>query len=173
VKTATSAGRLPALLARLDAWLKKHRPRFAKTLLPGATPDQLAALERELGRALPDELRVWLAWHNGQSGDVPAAFVQSWHLLGTQQIAQLKKELDGQPPANWNPAYIPFLDDDNDNYVCVDTGGSGFPVRECWRGKKEATVVADSLTAWVERFVADVEKGEYVEDPERGEFYKR
>jgi len=172
VKTATSPGRLPALLARLDAWFKTHRRRFAKTLLPGATPDQLAALERELAHALPDELRTWLAWHNGQGSDAPAAFLQSWHLVGTEQMARLKKELDADPQAKWDRAWIPFLDDDNDNYVCVDTGQPNVPVRECWRGK-QAAVVADSLTAWVERFVTDVEKGEYVEDPERGEFYKK
>jgi cell wall assembly regulator SMI1 len=164
---------LPALLARLDAWFKKHRRRFAKTLLPGATPHQLAALERELGRALPDELRAWLAWHNGQSNDVPAAFLQSWHLVDAEQMAQLKKELDADPQAKWDAGWIPFLDDDNDNYLCVDSRQPGCPVRECWRGKQERPVVAESLTEWVERFVADVEKGEYVEDPERGEFYKK
>jgi cell wall assembly regulator SMI1 len=155
--------RLPALLARLDAWLSEHRPRFAKMLLPGATPDN----------TLPEELRVWLAWHNGQSTDVPGAFVQSWHLLGTRRIAQLKKELDAEQSANWNSAWVPFLDDDNDNYVCLDTRQAGFPVRECWRGKQEHAVVADSLTAWVQQFMADLEKGAYVEDPERGEFYKK
>jgi cell wall assembly regulator SMI1 len=164
---------LPALLARLDAWFKKHRRRFAKTLLPGATPDQLAALESALGHPLPGELRAWLAWHNGQSADVQVAFVQSWHLLGTGQIAPLKKELESEPSAHWDTAWIPFLDDDNDNYVCVDSRQPGCPVRECWRGKQERPVVAAWLTAWVERFVADVAKGQYVEDPERGEFYKK
>ena len=30
-----------------------------------------------------------------------------------------------------------------------------------------------TLTYSLEQFVADLEKGEYVEDPERGEFYKK
>jgi cell wall assembly regulator SMI1 len=173
VKTTTSAQRLAALLARLDVWLKQHRPRFAKCLLPGATPDRLAALQGDLADALPEELRIWLAWHNGQKTDVPVAFVQSWHLLGTQQIAHLKKELDAEKSANWNSAWIPFLDDDNDNYVYLDTRQPGFPVRESWHGKQEHPVVGESLTAWVEQFLADLEKGHYAEDPERGEFYKK
>ncbi len=163
-------GRLPALLARLDHWLSRHRARFAKGLLPGAAPDQLAALQSELGRPLPDELRALLSWHNGQSPDVAGAFVQSFHLLSAQQIIQVKKELDATPPSGWDKAWIPFLDDDNDNYVCVDASASGAPVRECWHGKKDHPVVADSLTAWVEQFVTALEKGEYTEDPERGDF---
>jgi cell wall assembly regulator SMI1 len=164
---------LPALLARLDAYLAKHRARFAKGLLPGAAPDQLTALEGDLGIALPDELRVWLSWHNGQSEDVLGAFIQSFHLMSTQQIAQVKKELDPEKSSNWNRGWIPFLDDDNDNYVCLDTGQPGFPVREFWRGQEQHAVVAESLAAWVKQFVTALEKGEYAEDPERGDFNKK
>ncbi len=170
---AKGAGRLPALLGKLDAWLHQHRARFAKGLLPGATPDQLAALESALGQPLPDELRSWLAWHNGQSPDVAGAFVQSFHLLSAEQIANVKKELDARPSPDWDSGWIPFLDDDNDNYVCLDTRQPGIPVRECWRGKGQHAVVAESLTAWGEQFLAALEKGAYVEDPERGDFYPK
>src|SRR5437763_17109101 len=49
---------LPALLSRLDHWLAKHRSRFHKGLLPGATPEQLDALKAQLPCPLPDELRA-------------------------------------------------------------------------------------------------------------------
>jgi cell wall assembly regulator SMI1 len=168
-----TVGPLPALLARVDAWFSAHRPRFAKALLPGATAEQLAALEIDLGFPVPEELHGFLAWHNGQNAEVVGAFLQSWHLLGTRRIDQLKKELDEEPSAGWNSAWIPFLDDGNGNYACVDSRQAGFPVRESWRGKQEHAVVAASLTAWVEQFVTDLEKGDYAEDPERGEFYKK
>ncbi len=164
---------LPALLARLDVYLAKHRKRFAKGLLPGAPPDQLALLQSDLGTPVPDELRVWLSWHNGQSEDVAGAFVQSFHLMSTQQIVQVKKELDAEKSSAWDRAWIPFLDDDNDDYVCVEARSPGCPVREYWRGKEQHPVVAASLTAWVEQFVTALEKGEYAEDPERGDFNKK
>ena len=105
---------------------------------PGATPDQLAGLEHDLGRPLPVELRTWLAWHNGQSPDVAGAFVQSFHLLGASQTANVKKELDAQKPAGWHADWVPLLDDDNDNYVVLDAGGAvvGPPIRRSpagWR----------------------------------------
>jgi cell wall assembly regulator SMI1 len=164
---------LPDLLGRVDQWLATHRRRFVKALLPGATPAECAALQSDLGHALPEELHVWLAWHNGQSPDVVGAFESNWSLMSTRQIADVKKELDAEASANWHPAWIPFLDDDADNYVCIDARQPGFPVRECWRGKSEHAIIAPSLTAWVMDILAAMERGEYVEDPERGTFYRK
>src|SRR4051794_592939 len=48
---------LAATLARLDAWLKKHRPGYHEALRPGASAGDLAALEKALGSPLPPELR--------------------------------------------------------------------------------------------------------------------
>ena len=72
------------------------------------------------------ELRLWLAWHNGQSPDVIGAFESNWNLLSTRQIAEVKKELDAEASPNWNAAWVPFLDDDADNYVCIDARQPGF-----------------------------------------------
>ncbi len=168
-----STDRMTALLARLDAWLATHRRSFAQGLLGGATPDQLAALERDLGQPVPNELHQVLAWHNGQCPDVPGAFFLGFHLLSTNQIVQVKRELDADKALHWHPAWLPFLDDDNDNYVCLDTRQPGSPVRECWRGRPVHEIVAGSLTAWLEHFLAALEKGEYVEDPERGDLVKK
>src|SRR5260370_41287167 len=85
---------LPDLLARIDEWLAKHRPRFVKALRPGAPPAECAALQGDLGHAVPEELRVWLAWHNGQDPNVLGAFESNWSLMSTRQIADVKKELD-------------------------------------------------------------------------------
>jgi cell wall assembly regulator SMI1 len=93
--------------------------------------------------------------------------------MSTQQIGQVKKELDAENTPNWHAAWIPFLDDDNDNYVCLDNRQPGYPVRECWRGRQEHAIVAESLTAWVENLVKELEQGLYVEDQERGTFNKK
>lgn len=114
---------------------------------------------------MPDELRVLLAWHDGQSDECIGRFAENWLLLSAEQIATARRELgiDG---------WVPFLDDDAGNYVCIDTTQAGHPVREYWAGNSQHPVVAPSLTAWMEAFVADVEKGKYTEDPERGSFLK-
>jgi hypothetical protein len=150
-------------LARLDRWLARHRPRFYKGLRPGATAAELAALEQALGRPLP-ELCTLLAWHNGQKGDFIGHFESDWDLLSTKQIAVAKKELDVDG--------IPFLADDNGDYLCLIPRATGFPVKAYWSGKPNLEPVAPSLTAWLTDFVAAVERGAYVEDPERGSFLR-
>ena len=164
---------LPALLSRLENWLSKHRPRFVPALRPGASPAQFEALQSELGCPLPDELRTLLTWHNGQDEAVPGALEQNWVLLSTDQIAAAKKEMDADPADGWQPSWVPFLDDDAGNCLCLDTGRPGPPVIDCWLGRPQHDVVAPSLTAWMADFVAGLERGEYHEDPERGAFLRR
>ena len=55
----------------------------------------------------------------------------------------------------------------------MDTGKTPPPIREFWAGNSEHPLVAESLTGWIEMFVAAVEAGKYVEEPERGTFRRR
>jgi len=57
------------LIGRLDAWLQARAPDRYASLLPGATPEELKALEDTLGISLPLEFRQLYQWKNGQSGD--------------------------------------------------------------------------------------------------------
>jgi cell wall assembly regulator SMI1 len=164
---------LADLLARVDKWLATHRPRFHKALKPGATASECDTLAAALGGKLPGELRTWLMWHNGQDAEVMGAFEENWNLLSVQEITEAKKDLDAQPHEGWQKTWVPFLDDDNGDYLCLDTGSEKPPVRECWRGKSDHPEAAPSLTKWVADFLAALEKGSYTEDPERGSFHRR
>jgi cell wall assembly regulator SMI1 len=164
---------LEATLLRLEHWLARHRRRFLAGLRPGATPPQLEALQASLGMPLPDELRLLLAWHNGQNEGPLGRFEQDWLLLGTEEIAAAKHVLDADAATtNWDRAWIPFLDDDAGDYVCLDTSTAPPPLREFWLGNTTHEIVASSLTAWLQTFVAHLEKGKYAEDPERGTFLR-
>jgi cell wall assembly regulator SMI1 len=160
-------------LTRLDHWLKTHRHRYHHGLLPGATPAELDALQAALGRPLPEELRTWLTWHNGQDPDVPGGLEENWIPMGTTDIAEVKKELDAEAHAGWHKEWIPFLDNDNDSFLCLDPTQPGCAVRECWKGKEDHPVAAPSLAAWVEHVVTGLEQGKYTEDPERGSMHRR
>jgi cell wall assembly regulator SMI1 len=166
--TASDPTHLTTLLSRVDHWLMEHRRRFHHALLPGATAAECDSLATLLGQPLPEELRSWLSWHNGQSADIPGAFEQNWVLMSAKDIAETKKELDGEAHEGWQRAWVPFLDDEKGNYLCLDIHSPGCPVRECWQGRAEHGVVSPSLAAWVEDFVIALERGAYVEDPERG-----
>jgi cell wall assembly regulator SMI1 len=161
-----------ALLSRLEQWLKEYRPRYLAALRPGATAAELDALQSAVGIPLPDNLRTLLTWHNGQTGDFVGAFEGSRRLPGTERIAALHRELLADHDSGWERAWIPFLEDDRDNYVFLDTSQPAAPVRAYWQDTKERPVLAPSLAAWLKDFVEAVSRGEYVQDPERGDFLR-
>jgi cell wall assembly regulator SMI1 len=163
---------LPSLLARLDRWLSQHRKRYHDGLRPGAGPERLEHLERELGRPLPDELRAWLGWHDGQSDELIGALVETWTPLSAEQIAQQWREQQQEKPPGWKAEWIPLLDDTQGDLVVLDPTQPGHPLREVWSGRDDHPVTAPSLLAWLADFVRDVEAGRYREDTERGEFRK-
>jgi cell wall assembly regulator SMI1 len=167
-----SANGPSGLLARLDKWLAEHRAQYHKGLRPGATPAECDELEKETGCLLPEELRAWLAWHNGQDPDTVGALEGRWIPMSTREIAGTKKERDANPTNGWQDTWVPFLDDDRGNYLCLDTREPGHPLREWREGQSENPVVAPSLTAWLESFLKALEEGKYHEDAERGTFFQ-
>ena len=161
------------MLAKIDSWLAKHRSGYHAGLLDGATDAYCNALSSALGTPLPADLQTLLKWHNGLECRRDGSIWSGVFLLGTDQIAETMKDLAEEPRNSWKPGLIPFMDDDQDDYVCLDTTQAGVPVVECWRGQSHAAVTAPSLTAWMEDFAAALGKGEYVEDPERGSFQRK
>src|SRR5262249_20941092 len=110
---------LPALLKRLDAWLKKHRKRYHKGLAPGADDKALAKLEKAVGKPAPEGLAAWLRWHNGQNEDMIGAFLESFDLMSADEIAAAYEERKGQK--GWDAAFVPILDDYQGDHVVLDT----------------------------------------------------
>jgi cell wall assembly regulator SMI1 len=159
---------MQALLTRLDAWLAKKRPRFQKNLLPGASAADLAGLEKSLGKPVPGQLQEWLRWHNGQGDDFVGYFEGHWLLMSSSKIAAAKAELDETgADEGWNKAWLPFLDDDGGNFVCLDLSQPEPAVVVFWMGASPEKK-APSLEAWLGDVVSALEAGLYHEDPERG-----
>jgi cell wall assembly regulator SMI1 len=173
--TPAAPAEVASLLGQLEQWLNHHRPRYGNGLVPGASTAQLETMQKEVGLSLPQSLRAWLSWHNGQSDDFIGHFQQDWDLMSAAQIVEAKHALDNgdRTSTGWNPAWIPFLDDDAGDYVCLDTSQPEAPVREFWQGKADHPFVAKTLSSWLADFVGAVERGDYHEDPERGSFLRR
>jgi cell wall assembly regulator SMI1 len=164
---------LTVLLGRLDRWLAEHRGGYREGLNHGADDARLHALQNALGVPLPDDLRKFLAWRNGQDEEGTGRFEESWFLMGTDDIEAAWRELTGNAESGWQRAWIPFLEDGRGNFIFGDTRQPGAPVRVYREQDPERPVLAPSLAAWLEQFVTAVEHGEYVEDPERGLFMRR
>jgi cell wall assembly regulator SMI1 len=164
---------LTPLLARLEIWLKTHRPHYAAALRPGASDDEFAALRGSLGGSVPHELKQLLSWHNGQRDDFSGAFEGSWSLMSAEQIGAAKRELDAQAGSGqsaWQPAWVPVFDNDEGDYLCLDPSLPGTPVRANRQSSAESPTFSPSFAGWLSDFVTAVEAGRYHEDPERGQF---
>jgi cell wall assembly regulator SMI1 len=160
-------------LARLDHWLLVHRPRYQRALLPGATAAELKRVHAQLGRPLPEDLQTLLSWHDGQESEMAGAFEESWLLMSAARIAAAKLDLDASSKqTGWQPAWVPFLDDDQGDYLCLDTSLPVAPLRLFRPGQTGRLEIAPSLAAWLDAFVCAVERAEYVVDPERGAFLR-
>jgi cell wall assembly regulator SMI1 len=92
--TKANAKSPPSVAERWDKlaeWLRKNEPEALKEFRSPATPKAIAAAEKALGRALPDDYKAFLAIHNGQKIDGP--MVESASLLRVEEIAARYKRL--------------------------------------------------------------------------------
>lgn len=124
---------LLAEIRALKLELARFDPRAGMPVLPppGAPPSALIAVERKLGRALPDAYRELLALHDG----FPQFYLGA-SLLSTSQIvrgsfidvARMMIDLGDSAPASWShrrPALVPFgIDSRAETIFAFDCGGS-------------------------------------------------
>jgi cell wall assembly regulator SMI1 len=162
-------------LIRLDRWLARHRQRYRAGMLPGASPGDLDDLQKKINFSLPDDLRTWLGWHNGQEPDLVGHFLENWDLMSSAEIAEVKQALDADRDSKtgWQKAWIPFLDDDQGDYIVLDTSRTPPVVRAFVPGAAKHPELASSLQAWLDQYVRALEQGDYVEDTERGTMIRK
>ena len=72
---------------RIRAWGSENAPEMLRDLNPGATEEQLSALEAELSVQLPEDVRRSLKVHNGESDGWPyRVFADCGTYLSTDRI---------------------------------------------------------------------------------------
>jgi cell wall assembly regulator SMI1 len=64
---ARSAAPVAASWQRLDRWYKTHAPEVIESLRPGASEQEISAIEKESGVQLPDSLRQSYMVHDGEN----------------------------------------------------------------------------------------------------------
>ena len=158
------------LVARLDAWLARHRPTYYAELRPGLTAEELAAFEVHLGVPLTDSLRVLYAWRDGHSSERIASFHGNRTWMTSGEVTSTKQLIDSMidfEPGWWERSWIPFLHNGAGSYLCVDTAGTpaGSPGQlvEFWNRDPDRPVVSQSLEHWLHQFVASLERDTWAE----------
>ncbi len=123
------------LIRRLDAWLRRHRPDFYATLLPGLRPSELNAFAKAVAVRLPEQFRQLYSWRNGQSSDDSRTFLDgnTWLNLAAVRsewvlLSEIRQEIIEDGDLNddtwFRPTWLPFLDSGGGDDLCVDVGGS-------------------------------------------------
>jgi hypothetical protein len=146
-------------LARLSTLWADKRPGFEKRLRPGASAASLAKFAKSLGLPLPREVVAFYAWHDGAKDEhEPLEGNYGWFSLAG--IAKHKKMLDTMgfedettyPKYCWNVAWLPFLQFNYEDVVCLDTRSGA--VFERYNARRSTLVLAPSFRAWLDAHVA-------------------
>jgi cell wall assembly regulator SMI1 len=150
-------------------------------LSPGATPDELVALETHLGLALPVSLKGFLADHNGQAKDAKLGLHLGRMFLSTEGIRaqwdnwrsidedamneDCAEFMSSQPEGTiktmyTNPLWIPLTHDFGGNHVGLDfdpdVRGTRGQVIAFGRDEDQKQLLAGSFDEFLPRFVAEL-----------------
>jgi cell wall assembly regulator SMI1 len=113
--------------ARIDAWLAVHAPRSYGELNPPASEGAIAEAETRTGIRFPDDLRLSLAVHNGETSTL--GVLPCGPLYSTDDIVravELRMKCLGDDPELalwWQPAWVPFSGADGDDHFIETSSG--------------------------------------------------
>ncbi|MEV7197542.1 SMI1/KNR4 family protein [Streptomyces sp. NPDC093510] len=148
---------------RIETWLRHHAPATVPMLRPGASEEQLDALQQTLGVRLPADLKaLWrlcagtysvpgaaFLWEQWAPMSFPAVIeVYQRHMLRQQQ--QQRQQQNDDEFLIWRAAWIPvcaYAADDHTSglYLDAETGRLGY-----WDRFGERRVEFESLTTYLE-----------------------
>lgn len=162
----------------VEAWLEKNAPKILATLRPGATGQQIAAVEKVLGLEFPEALRSLFQRHDGQYHNKPGLF-PGWKLLSLDSVerewlawnsllsaGELFDEMqsDGRIRAvPWDASWIPFTSSGGGDNQCVDLnpGPSGVygQVIKLDHQSEFLTWIAADVSSWFHDFATKLDRG--------------
>ena len=168
----------------IERWDAHNAPSALAELGTPATRDELLALERATGIALPPDLRASLSRHNG-SGRVQgldhldtAWAAKVWERMEMRQsrgdfVDLFPADATGKRFAAvwWHPKWLPVAEHRAGTLVCVDTGPgpegrSGQILQLELDDEGPAATQWQSFAHWLEAYRRDLEAGKYQVDPD-------
>ncbi len=163
--------------ARLERWCRDHHPALLNRLAPGATAEQIGALERAIGQQLPADVREWFALHNG-CGDLlfgceslrTASVENDWDLWSSVagHNEEHRDDMRSFPPETvaldyTNAGWVPLTRDAGVNHIGVDLAPGPKGVRGqviiFGRNENEKCVLADSWGEFLSDYATFLESG--------------
>ncbi|MEO1438716.1 MAG: SMI1/KNR4 family protein [Bacteroidota bacterium] len=172
---------MPALWERIEIWLQQNAKHLIPALNPPVSQAAIDELEQAIDAKLPTDFVEFLRIHNGQKYD-SEGLMNTEELLSAERILDewkvWKKLLDDgifEYPSSpdkgvksdwWNPKWIPITYDGHGNHLCLDldpaNGGRYGQIIHMWHDSAERECIAFSFKEWINTYVTDLEKGNYI-----------
>lgn len=130
--SAATTARVSRAWRRIEAWLRAHAPRSARTLRKPAPDAAIARLQARLGHALPPDLVAGLRRHDGADDRSTAAFTlppfhvpmsataihRDWHMM-----CGVVEDTGLAGPGDWQPRFTPFAQANDGGELYADRNG--------------------------------------------------
>ncbi|WP_087003985.1 SMI1/KNR4 family protein [Rhizobium sullae] len=170
------------LLRRIEAWVARNHPDRLPFVRPGAEASTLQRIETKLGNALPSDIRLLYAAHDGQPEGAPALYLnQRWLPLDLVAVAwedlclrygapgelHLAARAKGGPrrQAAWSPSWLPLFGSPRGDHYCIDISpepserfGQVLWFLYDWPGR---TAIAPNIGELLQRVADGIEAGRW------------
>lgn len=182
---------------RFENWLEQNIPDAIQTLNPGASLEEIEAIQNILNIKLPDDYIASCMIHNGQNQESPSltcwgtllslgvisdssftTLCAEWTILKGVYDEYWINESEGDRLDNlvknfwWIPKWIPITSNGGGDGLCLDLepgeNGTQGQVIEFIHDSGSRKVEAPSFRSWFEQLVNGVEEGSIVYDEEWG-----
>ena len=123
------------LLARLQQTLETNAPGLTRQLQPGLTAAEISSLESAGGFKLPEDIRAFYRWHNGQASGSPDGLLPGQRFLPLEVVVRERALLHQQVAAagflqlisfrvfaGHRASWIQIFDDGSSDGYFVDPG---------------------------------------------------
>ncbi|BAY29595.1 putative glucan synthesis regulatory protein [Nostoc carneum NIES-2107] len=173
------------ILHRIENWLKKNFSELLDTLNPGATAEEIQALETQIQNELPSSFKELYKWHNGQrSGTYPGLFYgleflslvevsANWQVWAELVDDDINKHIlcQSYSPGKVKEVYankkwVPFAFDWGGNHLGIDLdpGEQGIRGQVINFGRDEEVkfIFGDNLESFLNWFITQLESGNYI-----------
>lgn len=169
---------------RISAWYDANTPIGTLTLAEGATEEEISLFEKEVGVALPGDLRSSFALHNGSAdGGYLLHFGELLSLSGILRIHRMYQQWQTEEnwglgadynadsvtgpikPLWWNPLRLPLTDNSGDAVMAdfdpPEDGQQG-QIIEFDHEVGPRQVLAPSFGKWLTSVAEGLENGDYI-----------
>ncbi len=120
-----------SLLDKIETWLAANRPEYHSLLNPPAQPYLFTALRTAVGITLPEDLRSFYLWHDGQDSESFEPLLENLTFMTLTEIATTHQAhsdvaiFDQWDDDFWRPCWIPFLSNGGGDYLCLASETAG------------------------------------------------